>query len=383
MRREDFTTGAPNRLVDTADGVPAFVPDPLPPSLAPTWDTVQLLSDADRALSLLAGIGGQLPNPQLLIQPFLRREAVLSSRIEGTVTTLRQLLLFEATPSRAATDVLEVRNYVRALELGLNQLNRLPVSLRLIRLLHRQLLDGVRGTDTRPGEFRREQNMIVSYAGQTPYNARFIPPPAAEVMPALHALEAYLHTPSTLPALVRLALIHYQFETIHPFVDGNGRIGRLLITLLLCEWNYLPQPLLYLSAYLERNRTVYMDLLLGVSQRGAWDEWLRFFLRGVAEQARDAAQRADRLRVLQAEYRQRLQTPRSSTLPLQVIDALFANPILTVPGAARLLGVTPRAAQLVVKRLVDAGIVREIADLQRPRTYISDDIFNVIEAKDA
>ena len=242
-----------------------------------SMDTIVKLSKADLALGELKGVGQMLPNPHLLISPFLRREAVSSSRIEGTVTDLEQLLLFEAAASDGAdlNDRQEVYNYVFALEYGLRRLRDLPVSLRLMKEVHEHLMRGVRGEEKRPGEFRNRQNMI-GLQGQTPQEARFVPPPVDEMRSCLRAMETYIGNPSNIPTLIDLALIHYQFETIHPFLDGNGRLGRLLTSLLLSERRCLPQPLLYLSSYFERNKDAYMDSLLAVSQRGEWNRWIDF-----------------------------------------------------------------------------------------------------------
>src|SRR5215211_3434278 len=248
-----------------------FVPNPLPPPLEFPIPLVNLLSDADRGLGELAGVGRMLPNPHLFIQPFLRREAVLSSRIEGTIASLQDLLVFEETnaPARETGDVREVYNYVSALEYALQRLSTLPVSLRLIREAHAILMRDVRGGDEHAVEFRRMQNFI----GRRGYGidaAIYVPPPVSELNDALYAFERFITSKQELPILIQLALIHYQFEAIHPFVDGNGRIGRLLIPLLLCEREFLPQPLLYMSDYLERNRAEYFRRLLDVSLQGAW-----------------------------------------------------------------------------------------------------------------
>jgi Fic family protein len=242
MRREDFTANAPGRLVTAPEGHLAYVPNPLPPEFDLELSTVNLLADAERALGELKGVGQRLPNPHLLINPFLRREAVLSSRIEGTTTGLQQLLLFETAPSDEPgdADVREVANYVAALELGFSLLERLPVSLRLIRQIHERLMEGVRGQEQRPGEFRHIPNLI-GHRGATPDTARFVPPPVKEMHEALHDLERYIgEHRDELPFLIQLALVHYQFEVIHPFMDGNGRVGRLLIALQLRERAYLP-----------------------------------------------------------------------------------------------------------------------------------------------
>jgi len=381
MRPEDFSATSSSRLLRSPEGFWCFVPAPLPPSLPPTWSLTKQLSEADRAVAELAGVGGMLPNPHLLIGPFLRREAVLSSRIEGTMATVQQLALFEVAGVQQTYDESEVQNYVRALELGLELLKELPISLRLIRRVHERLLAGVRGADKQPGEFRTRQNMIASWRGQSPSDALFVPPPVRQMETALHDLEQYLHTESDMPLLIRLALIHYQFEAIHPFMDGNGRMGRLLITLVLCAERYLPQPLLYLSAYFEQHRDAYMNHLLLVSQIGAWEEWISFFLGGVTEQARDAVRRSQRLIELQHTYREALQSPRGSSLPIKLAEHLFATPAMTAPLATRILKVTPRAAQLTIDKLVSAGILRLNPDFAHPRVYVCDEIIEVIQAE--
>lgn len=386
MDSAKFRKGHPGRLVRIgSDPRPthAYIPEPLPPPpsrLAWTPSLVSLLSGAERALGQLGGVGRNLPNAHLLIGPFKRREAVLSSRIEGTQASLSDLLLFEATPETEprVEDVREVSNYIRALDHGLARLESLPMSVRLIREMHGILMDGVRGHNMAPGELRRVQNFI-GPQGCAIHEATFIPPPPNELKGALDALERYLHARNTLPTLVRLALIHYQFEAIHPFLDGNGRIGRLLITLLLCADGTLPGPLLYLSAYFERHRAAYYAGLLAVSQRGAWEEWVSFFLRGVTEQATDAVHRAIRLTALREDFRRRLQRTRASAHPLALADQLFAHPAMSVPHAARLLGVTHRAAQLNVSKLVAAGIVREVTGRKRNRVYVAEEIVRTVE----
>lgn len=360
------------------------MPNPLPPPLELTWDLVLENSQADRALSELAGVARTLPNPHLLISPFIRREAVLSSRIEGTQASLSDLLFFEASGEKElySPDVVEVSNYVKALEYGLKRLEKLPVSLRLTREIHAQLLEGVRGEHLTPGEFRRSQNWI-GPPGCTLMEATFVPPPEEEMKEALDFLEKFLHTPAELPPLIRLALIHYQFEAIHPFLDGNGRVGRLLLTLLLCAERLLPQPLLYLSAYFEQNRQRYYDSLLAVSQGGAWSEWVTFFLRGVAQQSSDAIRRSNRLLDLWKEYRQKLQSPRSSALTLLLLDQMFSYPAITVAGAAKRLHVTHRSAQLNIEKLVRTGILREETGRRRNRIFVAPEIIKIIEAPTA
>ncbi len=384
-----FGTNAPGRVLQVPGrGYHAFVPASLPPDLVWTPELVRVLSDADRALGELAGLGRHLANPHLLIAPFIRREAVLSSRIEGTLASLSDLYLFEATQLPLfdrPDDTKEVYNYVRALEYGLARLSDLPLSLRLIRELHGHLMEGVRGERLprreaqTPGEFRTTQNWI-GPPGVLLDGATFVPPPPDQMREALYALEAYLHAPSGLPPLIRLGLIHYQFEVIHPFLDGNGRVGRLLLTLLLCAWDLLPQPLLYLSAYFEAHRQAYYDHLLAVSRQGAWDAWLRFFLRGVAVQSADAVYRSGRLTDLREQYRQRFQTRRAAARLLQIVDLLFARPVVTVRQIADMLGITYQATARHVDTLVAEGLLAEITGRARDRVFRADAVIDAIAA---
>ena len=321
-----------------------------------------------------------LPNPHLLIGPFLRREAVLSSRIEGTIATAEELLLFEALPAKEPPrdEIREVANYVRALEHGLRRYNELPVCLRLIKEIHKTLLTGVRGEEGRPGEFRNRQNYIGN-PGQPIETARFVPPPANDTLKALDDLEEYIHAPADLPFLIQMSLIHYQFEAIHPFIDGNGRVGRLLIPLLLCERKFLPHPLLYLSAFFERNREAYADCLLAVSQSGVWRDWIRFFLQGVIEQSRDAVLRSQKLLNLWQIYRQKLQTARASALLLRLVDELFAYPAMTIAQAKELLGVTYPSAKKNMEKLERAGILKTSEERHRNKVYFAPDIIALID----
>ncbi|MCW5774847.1 MAG: Fic family protein [Phycisphaeraceae bacterium] len=383
MNPETFKPGHPGRLVRVGGGHGsywAYVPDPLPASVQWRSSLLTVLSAADRALGRLAGVGQNLPNPHLLIGPFMRREAVLSSRIEGTQASLSDLVLFEAIPDAEPriADVREVYNYVRALEHGMSRLSTPPMSLRLVREMHELLMRGVRGDSANPGEFRTIQNWIGPSGGSIS-DATFVPPPPKELIPALNAFESYLHAKTDLPPLVRLAMVHYQFEAIHPFLDGNGRIGRLLITLLLCMEGILPGPLLYLSAYLERERNAYYSHLLAVSREGKWDEWVEFFLRGVAEQSMDAVTRATRLVELRDEYRRRLTGVRGSALPLRLADELFAHPAVSVARVCDALGVTRRSAQINVDKLVAAGILREVTGKRRNRVYVAEGIVRAVQ----
>lgn len=386
-----FQQSPTGKLTQVGYGEPpswAFVPKPLPPELTFDAELVNALSEADRAVGELAGLGRTMRNPNLLIQPFMRREAVLSSRIEGTQTGIdelyayevQQLPMFGADSARRESDAREVLNYVRAMEYGVKRLNALPVSLRLIRELHERLMQGVRGERATPGEFRRSQNWIGSRDCALS-EAAFVPPPVPEMHAALDDFEKYLHTQTTTPPLIRLALIHYQFEAIHPFLDGNGRIGRLLISLLLIDWKLLPLPLLYLSAYFERQRDSYYDLLLAVSERGAWHDWLLFFLRGVTDQSRDALERAKQLQNIQTRWHQQLAQARNSALLLRLADNLFERPILSIPDAQRTLDVTYRSARNAVQKLVEAGILTPRDGSTYAKTFLARDIFAAIAEK--
>lgn len=387
MNPERFRNSTVGRVIKVGQGEAAywaFVPNPLPPDLPLDNKVWQALSNADRALGELAGLGRTIPHPRLLIQPFIRREAVLSSRIEGTQADIAGLYAFEAgqlqlfpneRPTSLESDLREVLNYVRAMEHGMERLNTLPIGLRLIRELHERLMKDVRGTQFASGEFRRSQNWI---GGSDPVNAEFVPPPVDEMHDALDQFEKYLHRhENQYPPLIRLALIHYQFEAIHPFLDGNGRIGRLLIPLLLINWQILPSPLLYLSAYFERQRERYVDLLLGISERGDWLAWLLFFLTGVQEQARDAIYRAKQLQDLQQKWREQLTGARASTLLVRLVDNLFESPTLTIPQAQHMLEVTYQGARLNVEKLVKVGILKQVDIPSRARVFFAPEILRI------
>lgn len=381
MQPEDFENGKmPGRVLRHPKDYWTFIPDPLPPIITWSDGLVTALSKADRALGELAGLASMLPNPNLLIQPLIRREAVLSSRIEGTHASLGDLYAFEAvqlTLFEFPEDVREVQNYVLALQYGLERLATLPVSLRLMRELHARLLQGVRGEHWTPGEFRRSQNWIGA-PGSTIQTATYVPPPVDEMNQALGDLEKFIHRTDNLPNLIRLALVHYQFEAIHPFLDGNGRVGRLLNSLLLHDWRLLSQPVLYLSAYFEANRQAYYDHLLAVSQKGAWHDWFLYFLHGVQTQADDSIQRIQRLQFLRDEYRGQFQQTRSAARLLLVIDWLFTQPIFNIPQLSEMLSVTYSAAQRYVTQLEKTGIVTEITGQARNRVYRADEILAAV-----
>ncbi|MCI0457030.1 MAG: Fic family protein [Gemmataceae bacterium] len=385
MRPEEFASSAPGQLVRAMEGHWTYEPNPLPPDLNLPMRLVQQLSAADQALGQLAGVGRMLPNPHLLIRPYIRREAVLSSQIEGTVTRLDQLFLFEAEPEHVAhpADVEEVVNYVLALEHGLKLLAEgMPLGLRVIREVHAQLLDGVRGGSKAPGT-NRKCGVLLGRPGQAYDDARFVPPAPAALDRLLRDFERFLNTPGDLPVVVQLALAHYQFETIHPFMDGNGRVGRLLITLMLCERGWLPQPLLYLSAFFHAHREDYYDLLLDVSRLGAWNEWIAFFAHGVAEQARDAVSRTNRLLDLWRHYGQHVRKTALSGNALQLVDELFASPFLTARRATEVLGVTFATAMSNIRKLQEAGILREMTGKQRNQVFVADEILKLLDAPTA
>jgi len=366
------------RWIRCPAGYRAYLPAQLPPQIA--WDErlVTALSAADRALGRLAGEGRRLPNPHLLIRPFLRREAVLSSRIEGTQATLGELLASEAGAAveRSPADLREVGNYVVALEYGVERLRTLPLSLRLVRELHGKLLQGVRGGAATPGELRRSQNWI-GPVGCTLADATFVPPPPDRLIVCLGAWEKFLHD-DALPPLVHAALAHSQFEAIHPFLDGNGRVGRLLITLLLIAKGVLPAPLLYLSAFFEARREEYYARLLAVAEKGEWEEWLVYFLTGVAEQSEDAISRIQRIDDLLARWRQGL-AKAPSRLPGQAIELFSENPFWSVNKLAVRLEVAFTTAQRAIDRLESAGIVALATEARRNRVYCARAVLEILE----
>ena len=365
-------------LVTGTGGYRAFVPAVLPPAIIWNESLAVSLSAADRSIGRLAGEGRHLSNPHLLIRSFIRKEAVLSSRIEGTQTSLGELLAAEAGAAveRSPADLHEVSNYVIALEYGLRRLNSLPLSLRLLHELHERLMRGMRGDIATPGEFRRSQNWI-GRPGSTLEDATYVPPPPAELMPCLADWERYLHDES-MPPLVHAALIHAQFEAIHPFLDGNGRVGRLLITLLMVQRNVLPSPLLYLSAYFERTRQEYYARLLGITERGEWEEWLVYFLDGVATQSEDAIERIQRIESLLSSWKLELVRERSR-VPERALELFSENPFWTVRSLAERLEVAFTTAQRAVNRLESLGAVSRIGDERRDRVYCAQGILDVLE----
>jgi len=366
------------RKVSTTQGAMAWVPASLPPPLTWSRGLVVALSDADRAIGRLAGEATRLPNPNLLVYPFVRREAVLSSRIEGTQTTLTELLEHEAGADvdREGADLCEVSNYVAAMDLGIERLKKLPLSLRLVKEVHACLMKGVRGGRAQPGELRRTQ-VWIGAPGSSIRQATYVPPPPSELADCLKAWEKFLHDRS-LPPLIQIGLAHYQFEAIHPFHDGNGRVGRLLITLFLIERGLLPTPLLCLSAWFEATRRDYYELLLAVSRQGKWEEWLTYFLAGVARQSEDAASRMRRINALIDRWQHDLAAERSR-LPAKVVTWLAANPYLMVKGVARQHGVAFTTAERAVQLLERRGILKQVNMLKRDRLFCATDLLAILE----
>ena len=368
----------PGQYIQATEGYSAFVPDSLPPELEWTAQLTYALSDADRAIGRLAGEGRRLPNPHVLMRPFIAREAVLSSRIEGTQATLGELLAADAGAivDRSPEDLREVANYVVALEYGIKRLKSLPLCVRLTQEIHRWLMEGVRGGHAHPGEIRDVQNWI-GVPGSTPHTATYVPPPPAKLQNVLGALERFLQDRS-LPPLVQIGLVHYQFEAIHPFLDGNGRVGRLLIALYLVERDILPTPLLYLSAFFEATRAEYYKRLHAVTEEGDWANWLLYFLNGVARQSEDAVDRAERMQGRLDEWRLQVAGLGSPT-PARVVDLLAGNPFVTAKGVAASLGVAVTTARRAIERLADLGIVTQTDARQRDRAYCATALLQILE----
>lgn len=374
LNKESWTSGV---MRTTLAGFRAFHPDPLPTSLSYPEATVVRLAAATAAVNRLGGASRLLPTPELLIGPYVRLEAILSSRIEGTRTTIGELLRHEAggDDDEATGDMREVTNFVRALNHAVRRLAELPLSNRLIREAHTLLMEGVRGEYASPGEFRTTQNWIGA-PGSTINTARFVPPPPDGAKDAMGELERFLHDRS-LPDLVAIGLAHYQFETIHPFVDGNGRIGRLLIILMLIERGILPAPVLYLSAYLEENRQEYYDLLDHTRSTSDPFPWLDFFLTGVAEVATEAEQRAIRLTDLQRSVRAQLLDQGASPTALRLGELIFDIPYVTAARIAERLDVTFPTAQKAIDDLTRAGLLEEITGQRRHRVYVASSVRDV------
>lgn len=361
------------RYIQQSSDYRAFIPAPLPPDPPVEYDSEMkvLLSKADRCLGRLDGVASILPDPDLFVGMYVSYEAVLSSQIEGTQSTLEDILQFEADTGGKyePKDVEEVVNYVRAMNHGIERLSEFPLSLRLIREVHEQLLRSVRGQDRRPGEFRNSQNWIGS-TGAGISGAIYVPPPVHEMNAALGDLEKFLYD-ETHPVLIQSALIHAQFETIHPFLDGNGRVGRLLITLLLCQREILQRPLLYLSYYLKAHRSEYYERLMAVRKDGNWEAWIKFFLRGVISVSQSATERARAILDLRERHRQIIirEVGGRSSNALKLLDHLFTFPVVTIKHIEATLDTTFRTADKLIQQLISLGILEETSGKRRNRTY--------------
>jgi len=356
----------------TGEAVRAYIPAPLPPK--PPVNLSRLhghIERADRAVGRLDGLSSLVPDTNLLLYSYVRKEAVLSSQIEGTQSSLSELLLFEnsAAPGLPIDDVEEVSNYVAAMQHGLRRLRKgFPLSLRLLREMHAILLRGGRGSNKTPGEFRRSQNWI---GGTRPGNAEFVPPPPNRLMECLDPFEKFLHDESeSLPLLVKLGLIHVQFETIHPFLDGNGRLGRLLITLLLCEKKALREPLLYLSLYFKTHRQHYYDLLQRVRTEGAWEDWLAFFLEGIESTAGEVSKAVKRSLALFAADRKRIEAlGRASSSALRVQEYMQKRPIANIGAMSKTLGLSVPTVTAALEHLSELSIAKEVTGGRRNRVF--------------
>lgn len=374
---EQFRSGeTPGELVNS-EGDIAFKPSPLPPEIDLDGELLDVFTQATSNVGRLSGIGGRVDNPGMLITPFIYKEAVVSSEIEGTRVTLSEIYEYEAGqssgPSEPDHDELrEVHNYVEALFQGLDRLDT-GIDLDVIRTLHDTLMSGVRGEEKQPGEFRDAQ----VYIGGRGQDARFVPPPPAVVPYAMENLETYVKTGGHFRTLIDVGLVHYQFETIHPFRDGNGRMGRLLVVLMMCTDELLPEPYLYPSSYFNRHREEYTDRLLAVSRDDAWEEWLTFFLRGISRQAEEAFCRASELLDLRDAYREQYRDGANSVSHLAM--EIFRKPYLTVNEAQSLLDVTYPAANDAVSALRDDGVLEEITGQSRNRVFRAKEVFDVIQ----
>jgi Fic family protein len=374
----DVPQARAGRYLQQPGGYRAFIPAPLPPQppVQLTGKLQKLLSEADRVLGRLDGSIQTLPNPDLFVFMYVRKEAVLSSQIEGTQSSLQDLLAAEAqilSPDRPR-DVNEVINYVQAVNYGLERLAELPVSIRLIKEIHAKLLEGTRGSNLTPGELRHSQNWIGPH-GCTLAEATFVPPPPYEILNTLGDLEKFLHQEDDLPLLVKIGLTHAQFETIHPFLDGNGRVGRLLITFLLCERGVLLKPVLYLSYYFKRQRAAYYESLQAVRDAGDWEGWLAFFLQGVIEVSTQATETARRILMLREAHRALIieQFGRAAGNGQRLLECLYQHPIVSVNEVQDFVGVSYQTANMLVNKMEEQNILRELTGQNRNRRFRYED----------
>jgi len=356
-----------------------FIPNPLPPNIEFDEELVLILSRAEEKLGKLSGVCLTLPSPNLLIIPYLRKEAIMSTRIEGTRISMQEVLLSEAKEREEKTkDAQEVVNYINTVNYALTKIEKSPINVELIKEMHKVLMEGVRGDDKAPGEFREVQNWIGSELSKVS-NANFVPPNPEAVPKLMEDLIEYLNTEHNVPVLVRCALMHYQFETIHPFCDGNGRIGRSLITVYLCKKKKIIKPLLYISEFFEKHRLEYNELLLKTGQTGKFEGWIKFFLKAVEVQSEDASVRAHKLLYLRESYRKRVQREAQSSDILNIIDYLFSNPFITVKKAQHILDVTYPTGKKYVEKLAEYEILKEANRLQREKTFVAYEIYEIIK----
>lgn len=356
-----------------------FIPNPLPPNIEFDEELVLILSRAEEKLGKLSGICLTLPSPNLLIIPYLRKEAIMSTRIEGTRISMQEVLLSEAKEREEKTkDAQEVVNYINTVNYALTKIEKSPINVELIKEMHKVLMEGVRGDEKAPGEFREVQNWIGSELSKVS-DANFVPPNPEAVPKLMEDLIEYLNTEHNVPVLVRCALMHYQFETIHPFCDGNGRIGRSLITVYLCKKKKIIKPLLYISEFFEKHRLEYNELLLKTGQTGKFEGWIKFFLKAVEVQSEDASVRAHKLLYLRESYRKRVQREAQSSDILNIIDYLFSNPFITVKRAQHILDVTYPTGKKYVEKLAEYEILKETNRLQREKTFVAYEIYEIIK----
>ncbi|HJD56162.1 MAG TPA: Fic family protein [Rickettsia endosymbiont of Pyrocoelia pectoralis] len=375
----DIKNSSSGKIIKTLTGYYSFIPHPLPPMLEWSNELAVSLSKANHVLGMLTRESVQLPNPHLLMRPFITREAVLSSKIEGTSTTLSEMLAKDVDihVDRHPDDLTEVQNYILALDYGLERIKEFPLSLRLIKEIHEKLMKSVRGSHATPGEFRKSQNWIGS-PGCTLNTAKYVPPIPEELMNCLDSFEKFLYD-RMMPSLIHIALCHYQFEVIHPFLDGNGRIGRLLITILLIEHKLLPSPILYLSAFFEATRDEYYKQLCNVSSKGTWNEWLIYFLNGVIVQGLDVLSRAERINALIVKWQIKVGSNRANNIDQEIIKNLAVTPFCTINNISKKFDVAFTTAQRVVNKLEKLGIIVQTSTGKRDKIYCATEILNILE----
>lgn len=381
MNRADFSSASPGTLIKNLNGIVSFLPDSLPPELIWSNSLVAATTSATQAVAQLCGLGGRFPEPRRLIRLFMRREAELSSRIEQTHASVRTLLLFEQLERKPdeANDVREVQNNYQILVDGLEAIRERPITLALIRHLHKKLFDGIDTPHAKPGQWRS----IPVFIGDNHQisDARFVPPPPLNVEDCMHDLEAFIRNTSELPTVVRAAIAHYQFETIHPFGDGNGRVGRALIMLMLVKDGLLSAPLLNPSAGLERRRRAYYDRLLDVSQRGEWASWIQFFCECVTEEAAHSVRILEQLDQLRTKFHQRARKAGLGGKVPDLIDEFCVNPAQTGASVAKVLDMTVTAAYRYLDRLENLKVVQEVTGKRRNRVYLASDVVNLFSTK--